>query len=385
MTERLYYKDSHMRNFTCRVLSCREHNNMWISVLDRTAFFPEGGGQAADTGKIGAVRVLDVQEKDGEILHCTDVPLDAGAEYQCSVDWPERFRRMQNHSGEHIVSGLAHSMYGCDNVGFHMSEHTVTIDFNVELDAEQLRVLERRANEAVTRNIPVCAEFPTRETLEKLSYRSKKELSGDVRIVTIEGVDVCACCAPHVSMTGEIGIIKFLSFMRHRGGVRIDIACGCDALQDYCEKHDSVEAISRAVSAKQSEVTAAVNRLLAENGQLKFRCGELSREVLNIKLATIDETDGNLCFFYNTLTEPDLRELINAARARCGGIAAVFSGNDRDGYRYIIGSEHVDLRSRAREINLGIGGRGGGKKEMIEGSASLSSSEIEDYIAKFEI
>jgi alanyl-tRNA synthetase len=385
MTERLYYEDSHMQNFTCRVLSCRKHNDMWISVLDRTAFFPEGGGQAADTGKIGAARVLDVQEKDGEILHCTDAPLDSGTEYQCSIDWQERFRRMQNHSGEHIVSGLAHSMYGCDNVGFHMSEHTVTIDFNVELDAEQLRVLERRANEAVTRNIPVCAEFPTREELEQMSYRSKKELSGDVRIVTIEGVDVCACCAPHVSMTGEIGIIKFLSFMRHRGGVRIDIACGSDALQDYCEKHESVEAISRAVSAKQSEVAAAVNRLLAENGQLKFRCGELSREALKIKIAAIDETDGNLCFFDNILTEPDLRELINAARARCGGIAAVFSGNDRDGYRYIIGSEHADLRSRASEINLGIGGRGGGKKEMIEGSASLSASEIEDYILKFGI
>jgi alanyl-tRNA synthetase len=379
-TEKLYYEDSHLSAFTARVLRCEGN----AAVLDRTAFFPEGGGQRADTGSIGPTRVTDVQEKDGEILHYLDTPLREGAEYPCAVDWETRFRRMQNHSGEHIVSGLVHKIYGYDNVGFHMGEHTVTIDFSGEIDREGLSRLELLANEAVTRNIPVRTEFPSAEALAAMDYRSKKELTGDVRIVTIEGVDVCACCAPHVARTGEIGLIKFLSYMRHRGGVRIDMVCGRDALLDYRQKHESVEAVSRALSAKQPEVAAAVDRLAGECAELRLRCGELSREAVRARLGAMEETEGNICIFDSTLDEPALRELVNGAAQKCVGVAAVFYGAGEGGYRYIIGSTHCDLRSRTTEINAGIGGRGGGSAGMIQGSASKSAREIQDFLRKLQ-
>lgn len=375
-TEKLYYKDSHCFEFTALVLDCRETARGPALILDRTAFFPEGGGQLADTGSLGAVKVLDVHEKEGEILHYCDGPLMPGERVEGRLDAEQRLVRMQNHSGEHVVSGLAHKLFGCENVGFHMGEDFVTIDFDRELSREQLMEIETLANRAVREDLPVSCTFPEPEVLKSLEYRSKLELTENVRIVEIPGVDRCACCAPHVERTGEIGLIKVLDWERHRGGLRLSLACGMLALRDYRVKQENISAISQALSSKRHETAAAVERLLQEQQKSKERIAALSLELARYMAEDREETEGNICVFDSVLDEVALRELVNLLMEKCRGIAAAFSGDDRRGYRYIMGSRELDMRSLAKELNSLIEGRGGGKARMIQGSASASAAAI---------
>ena len=375
-TEKLYYIDSHLFDFEATVLDCRETETGWAVLLDKTAFFPEGGGQPADTGFIASIPVTDVQEQGGEILHFCGQALPVGDHLPCRVEREQRLVRMQNHSGEHIVSGLAHRLYGCENVGFHMGEDCMTIDFDRELSWQQLMEVETLANRAVRDNLPVLCSFPEGEALEKLEYRSKLDLTENVRIVEIPGIDRCACCAPHVVRTGEIGLIKILDAERHRGGVRLSLCCGMLALQDYRIKQENIAAISQALSAKRHETAGAVARLLAEQQKAKERIAALSMELARLKAESCPATGGNLCVFDNVLDEVALRELVNLLMEKCGGIAAAFSGSDETGYRYIMGSRRVDLRRCAKEINCLIDGRGGGKPQMIQGSAAADARRI---------
>lgn len=379
MTEKLYYKDSHMSRFTAKVMSCEHDGKRWCVTLDRTAFFPEGGGQAGDSGFIGRVRIFDTHEKGGKILHYAENEIAAG-EYECAIDWDVRFRRMQNHSGEHIVSGIVNSRFGFDNVGFHLGDDNVTLDFNGELTAEEIAAVELEANKAVWKNVRIITEFPDEDTLKKLEYRSKLDLTEDVRIVTVEGYDKCACCAPHVERTGEIGIIKLVDHMKHRGGVRITMLAGIDAYKDYAEKQTSAAEISALLSAKRSEIAPAVKKFYTELQNEKYQSAELKRAVLLADAEKLEATEGNFCFFYPAAFDINsLRSLVNEAVKRCGGIAAAFSGSDESGYNYVMGSANVDLRAKAKEINAAISGRGGGSPEMIQGSAGLSRKEIEKY------
>ncbi len=383
-TKRLYDADSHLFSFEATVLRCRQEKDRYLIVLDQTAFFPEGGGQPGDIGTLGEARVLDTHEKNGELLHYCDLPLQPGARVAGRVDRETRLQRMQNHSGEHIFSGTAHRLYDCTNVGFHMGEKEVTLDFDRELNAEEVRTLERLANEAVRDNIPVRVFFPTAEELASLDYRSKKELTGAVRIVEIPGVDRCACCAPHVNRTGEIGIIKVLSFERHRGGTRLTILCGMQALEDYRKKQQSVTEISAMLSAKRDAVSPAVQRVLQERDALKEKNAALAMELVAFKAAQQPETEGNLCLFEDFPDEIAARELVNLLMEKCGGLAAVFFPGSEDGIlRYIIGSRHVDLQKAGKTLNAGIGGRGGGRPEMIQGSASGSRDEIREFVLSF--
>lgn len=377
MTEKLYYQDSHLFTFEAAVLDCRKEKKGYSVVLDRTAFFPEGGGQLADTGVLGGVRVLDVHERGGEIRHYTDAPLEIGAHVEGFVDAEQRLRRMQNHSGEHILSGLVHNAYGFDNVGFHMGAECMIIDFSGELTWEQLTELETRANEVVRQNIPLHIWFPDENELKSLEYRSKLELTENVRIVEIPGVDRCACCAPHVERTGEVGIVKILDSQRHRGGVRVSVVCGLDALEDYRARQESVTEISRALSAKRGEVTQAVQRVLNEQQSMKERCDALSLALIRYMAEAAPATAGNILVFDGTLGEIAQRELANLLMEKAGGFAAVFCGSDEDGWRYIIGSKRLDLRAMSREINAAIQGRGGGTPQMIQGSARANRAEIE--------
>ena len=343
MTEKLYYLDSHLFSFEAEVLETRRSARGVEARLDRTAFFPEGGGQPADTGTIGGVRVLDVHEREGEIWHlCESAP--APGAHACAVDAEQRLRRMQNHSGEHVFSGLTHRKYGAENVGFHMASF-----------------------------------FPSAEELAALEYRSKKELDGAVRIVEIEGVDRCACCAPHVRATGEIGVIKLLTAERHRGGVRLTLVCGMDALDDYRRRQNSVARISAALSAKRGEVAEAVERVLEAEEKLKERASRLGMAYAALRAANVEPTEGHICLFDEGLSEAAARELVNRLTEKTAGAAALFLGSDESGWRYIIGSRQVDLRAAAKEINAAIGGRGGGKSEMIQGSAAAPAAEIERF------
>ena len=381
---RLYYEDSHIHEFEAVVTGIYETKNGIAVTLDKTAFFPEGGGQSADTGFIGSVRVTDVREREGEILHYVNSSLTVGEKYDCSLDWEQRYRRMQNHSGEHIVSGISHTLHGVENVGFHMGMDGMTIDFDRELTWEELMEIERRANEAVRADLPLSARFPDSAELETMEYRSKLELTHDVRIVEIPGIDRCACCAPHVYRTGEVGFIKILDFMRHRGGIRVTLVCGMDALDVVRTMQENVTDVSRLLSAKRHECGKAVERVLAEGAKQKERIAALSMELARMKAESIPETEGSICVFDEVLDDTALRELVNLLMDKCGLAAAAFSGNDEKGYNYIIGSKHIDLRANTRAINAGIGGRGGGRPEMIQGSASFGRESIEEFFRSFQ-
>ena len=337
MTEKLYYEDSHLFAFSALVTGCEAGKKGWLITLDRTAFFPEGGGQPADTGTIGPARVTDVHEREGRILHYTDRPLTVDERFDCEIDAEQRLRRMQNHSGEHIFSGLTHSRHGLENVGFHMGADCMTIDFDGELSWEELTELETEANRVVRADLPIRTWFPEAAERKSLHYRSKLELTENVRLVEIPGVDLCACCAPHVSRTGEVGIIK------------------------------------------RDQVAPAVERLLEQQSAQKERLALLGTELARLRADRIPETEGNLCVFDSVLDEISLRELVNLLAAKCTGMAGAFSGSDETGYRYIIGSRHLDLRADSRHINAAIGGKGGGSPEMIQGRASGSEAQIRAF------
>ena len=378
MTEKLYYQDSHLSAFTARITGCEPAGEGYLLTLDRTAFFPEGGGQPGDSGRIGGVFVRDTQEKDGRILHYAEAPLPVGQTVECRLDREQRLRRMQNHTGEHIVSGLIHSLYGYDNVGFHMGERCMTMDYSGELTGEELERVESAANAAIRDNLPVRAWFPEETELAALPYRSKKELTGPVRIVEIPGIDRCACCAPHVERTGEVGLVKILTAERHRGGVRITALCGMDALEDHRRRQESVTAISGLLSVPRDQVTGAVERALDVQARQKERIAALSLELARLRADSLGETEQNLVLFDSVLDEVAQRELTNLLMEKCP-VAAVFSGSDKEGWRYIIGSETVDLRKNSRAINAGIQGRGGGSPQMIQGRSAADAESIRAF------
>ena len=382
MTEKLYYLDSHTRSFTATVEECRAAGENWEIRLDATAFFPEGGGQKSDAGTLGKVRVLEVKEKEGEIWHRCDAPLEAGSTVEGEIDWETRFGRMQLHSGEHIVSGIAHSLWGCENVGFHMSDDFVTIDFDIELDASQLSELERRANEAVWANIPYRTWFPPKAELDALEYRSKKELSGDVRIVEIPGIDRCACCAPHVYQSGEVGMIRISDAMRHRGGVRFVMRSGRFAWEKAAEQGKTVSALSALFSVPTEQVGAAAEKLSTELENTKFRLNKSEKLRMERRTEGIAPTEGNLCFFEEDASRDALRALANAAAPKCR-VCAAFSGKDGD-WQYVIASRSVDLKKAGKTVNAAISGRGGGGAEMIQGSCTASREDIERFMEGFD-
>ena len=381
LTERLYYMDGHCARFVSRVASCEACEGGYDVRLERTAFFPGGGGQEADSGTLGGMRIARLAEtEDGDIAHILPGPLEPGTEVEGTVDWDVRFARMQSHSGEHIVSGTVHRLFGYDNVGFHMGENAMTLDFSGELSPQDIEAVELEANRAVWRNVPVRTLLPGREELKALDFRSKKELAGQVRLVEIEGVDLCACCAPHVARTGEIGVIKVIDSMRHRGGTRLTVLAGEAAYRDYAAVHVQNSAVSAALSAKRLETALAVRKALTEREELRSALTALKKELLGLKAASLVPTEGNMCLFEPDMDPVTLRELVNAGVAVTGGVCAAFSGADGD-YRYIIGSRNVDLRAAAREINAAISGRGGGTGTMIQGSCRASRAEIEQYFA----
>ncbi len=377
MTERLYDSDPHCREFSARVLSCRELEGSYAVTLCRSAFFPEGGGQKGDTGVLGGAAVLDTREEDGEVVHLCAAPLPVGEEVRGEIDWPQRFGRMQLHSGEHVVSGVAHSLWGCENVGFHMLEDAAVLDFDRELTEEQLCTLERRANEIVWENHSIRVWYPEKDELAALSYRSKKELSGAVRIVEIEGVDRCACCAPHVSSTGELGLLRLTDAMRHRGGMRLTLKAGVFAYEEAAARGRDAKALSALLSSPRDALPAAAERLLAELEETKAALAAERRQRMEALAAALPPTEGNRCVFVEAADMNALRTLVNTGMEKCA-IFAAFAGSEGN-WKYIIGSRSVDLRARAKELNAALSGRGGGSESMIQGGCAASRAEIERY------
>ena len=376
-TQKLYYENAFLRRFTAEVLSCAEEKGRFCVTLDRSAFFPEEGGQSADPGVLGGVQVLDVRERGGVLYHYTDGPLPVGQTVQGEIDWPERFRKMQNHSGEHILSGVVFRRHGFENTGFHLSSDGFTLDFSQELSKEELAAIEWEANEAVWADRPVTARFPAPEELKTMSYRSKLALTENVRIVTIEGVDSCACCAPHVSSTGQIGLIKLYEAMRHRGGMRIWAKCGADALRDTRARCAADGAVSALLSVPQTDIAGGVENLLAERDGLKEALAEARQALVQRQLERLSPTGGDLLLFGENDMD-SLRALVNGGMALCGGVCAAFGGEDGN-YRFVAGSRSQNCRDWLAGAKEPLGLRGGGKPEMVSGSCTAERAAIEAF------
>ncbi len=379
--EKLFDTDSYLRKFQATVQSCEQKNeDTWRIVLDRTAFFPEGGGQTGDIGWLNDIPVTDTREKAGVIYHETKAPLEAGTRVLGKIDFTVRFDKMQQHTGEHILSGIVCSTYNYNNVGFHLSSEITTLDFDGELSAEQVKELEVRVNQTIHANIPVQVKLPTKEELAEIDYRSKIEIEGQVRIVEIPGIDRCACCAPHVKTTAEVGLLKIQSCERHRGGCRLTIVCGMRALRDYQQKQESVGKVSAALSAKPEKIAEAVGHLQEQQAKLREQLNHIQAMYLQEKLEKISAEDKYVCIFEEALDSIAMRNFVNGAMERCDGICGAFIGSERSGYHYILGSKTMDVRGISKQLNAKFNGKGGGKPQMVQGSLSGCAEEIRSVL-----
>ena len=379
MTKRLYYEDAYCREFDARVTDCREGKRGWEVTLDQTAFYPEGGGQPADEGTLGEAKVLDVKEGGEEVIHLCDRPLEPGSTVHGTLDWDRRFRFMQQHSGEHIFSGIVHRIFGYDNIGFHMGKDCVTVDFSGMLSEEDIAQVERAANEAVLADLEILEDYPSREELGGLDYRSKKELEGQVRIITIPGSDVCACCGTHVKRTGQIGPIKAVASEHYKTGIRISLQIGWKALEDYEEKHRNIKEISALLSAPPQETAEAVRKLQEQLQELKAANVALKQKQLDRLVEEVPEGTGRVIRFVEDLNPVEVRMLADRL-AQKADFAAFFSGSDGDGYKYVMCSASMDVAGLGKKVNEGLNGRGGGRNPMVQGSVQAQEKDIREFL-----
>ena len=376
-TKRLFDEDAYLTEFEAEVLSCTETETGFETVFDQTAFFPEGGGQFPDKGTLNGIEVLDVREdKEGVIHHFTKTGFAPGEKVHGKIDWKQRFDFMQQHSGEHIFSGLAHSKFGANNVGFHLGYEETTIDLDVPLTEKDVLELELLANEAVYKNLPVEISYPSEEELVVLPYRSKKKLTGKIRIVTFPGYDVCACCGTHVKRTGEIGIIKLTAFQNYKGGTRLFMLCGKRAFKDYQNKNSDVIKVTNSLSVKPNELCLAVKRLENEITEHKIYEASLKKELFTLKAEKLG-TGEKICVFESEMTPDELRRYCLTLSENFK-IAAVFCGKDGD-YKYAVSSKTENCAAIAKDINAKFSGRGGGKPELVQGGCLGNASELEDF------
>lgn len=380
MTEKLYYSDSHIREFDAEVLSCKPSGGNFAVELTRTAFFPEGGGQCADTGTLGDAEVLDVQEVGGRIFHYCASPLSAGACVHGALDWDKRFQNMQSHSAEHIVSGLIHNRFGFENTGFHLGADGMIVDFSGFVTPEELGEIELAANGIIWQNRKISTFFPSPDELRRYAYRSKLSLTENVRLVEIEGVDLCACCAPHVNETGEIGLVRIYESQRRKDGVRIRMLAGKAALADYLTKEREALRISNLLSARVEDISSAAERILAERDSLAYRLRGFELKALDELISTASAERGSFIRFFDSLPQEDMLRIIKGVAPRCERVAAVFSGSDEAGYKFIIASESVALREKLDSVRRKFTVKGGGSDKMVQGSIIGSREDIENSV-----
>ena len=377
-TEKLYYADPFLKTFTATVLDCQPGKNGFVVTLDRTAFYPEGGGQPADHGTLDGGAVTDVHEKNGAVLHNVDRAVEIGKTVTGVIDWARRFDHMQQHSGEHICSGLICGRYHCDNVGFHMGTDIVTIDFNADIPWEELLEIEAQANQYIYEDHPIDIQFHRGAELDAIDYRSKKPLEGDVRIVAFPGADCCACCGTHVLRSGQVGLVKFLSVQKFREGVRIELLCGKRALDYLSRTWEQAKTIGQQLSVKPVDAAAAVERLENELSAAKLRCAQLEDSVF-AAIAQEQAGKGDVLLFQPPMKPDSVRKLADTAAKTCGGLAAVFAGEGTH-YAYALGrADGQDISAQVKAMNAALHGRGGGRNGFAQGSAEAERSAIEAF------
>ena len=376
-TIKLYENDSYIKGFSATVLSCEEKDGAYFVVLDKTAFFPEGGGQDADKGKIGDSIVLDVQIKNEIIYHKVAKSFDENETVACSIEWETRFSRMQNHTGEHIVSGVIHSLFGYNNVGFHMNDTLVTLDVDGPLNDEDIKAVELKSNKAIYENKSIKAIYPTADELDNYDYRSKLDITEGVRLIEIEDYDLCACCAPHVAKTGEIGIIKILSFIPYKKGTRIEMICGLLALNDYVNLHITNKSIMNMLSAKRFEIAESVERIQNELSNTRAENKKLMSEMATLKMEK--HINGNtVCAFIDGVSYDELRKCSNSLIEEYE-YCYLFSNTDADNYIYVVSSKENNVRELVQTLNKTFNGKGGGRDTYAQGKITASKKEILDY------
>lgn len=399
MTRKLYNEDSMIREFEAVVSACEEYKNNgeYKIILDQTAFFPTGGGQTADAGWLSfciggeenKIKVLDGKDVGEDVWHITNTEIPTGTKIKGTLDWEERFSKMQQHTGEHIVSGIISGKYGYTNVGFHLGEETVTMDFDGEFSTAELKELECLANKIVWANIPVLILYPTIEELETIEYRSKMEIEGQVRVVQIPEVDSCACCAPHVLTTGMVGMIKFLDAERHRGGMRITLACGDRSLKDYQLKSDQSKKISGILSAKENAISDGVDRLNTECIGLRYRVKEMELAMVESKVGEMSRFDAleigsTQIYIEDTFNTDQNKEFVNKILdldiGTCISLVPVEEGN----YHYVAGTKMGDVRPIAVKFREVFGAKGGGSAQMVQGRVTASKEELNTFLAQFK-
>ena len=397
MTEtiKLYDMDAYATEFEADIISCEPNkadDKHFDIILNQTLFFPEEGGQSPDMGILGGYRVVDVQIKNGVTTHTVDTSageccevekeaeLAAGVHVQGKIDWRHRFYNMQQHSGEHIFSGIVHSRFGFENVGFHLSDSVVTMDFSGVISPEDIAEVEHEVNVAISKNIPIEVTYPSRDELAQLEYRSKIEIEGQVRIVTVPGYDVCACCAPHVKRTGEIGMLKVMNYQNYKGGVRVSILCGFRALEAFRQKCDIISELMGIFTTNQEALVDNVTKLKAVNQSLKSELGTAKSALLDYKVAELPTDTDNAVLFECGIDTNTARNCVNGLVEKYSGFSAFFMGNDEDGYSFIIGSKNADCNAVAAALRNKLGARGGGKPVMVQGSVKAAKSEIEEVL-----
>lgn len=381
MTEKLYYADQYLKEFEATVLSCKkDENGRYNIILDRTAFFPEGGGQDADSGTLNGKEIQYVFEQGEDVVHLCAEPFEEGESVKGIIDFDKRFLIMQKHSGEHIFCGVSHSLYGVENVGFHIGSEFITVDFDKLLTAEEIKNAEKITNRIIWKNRKITSSFPTHEEAEKIEFRSKKEITGQIRLVTVEDCDVCACCGTHVKRTGEIGCLKITSVSKKRSGSSITMQIGSDAFKDYSAKHEELARLSNMLALKPLEIADGVQRLKDEIAALKY---ELQKAKLDSFAEKIKDLSGDTeIIFEKDLLPDEVRKMCDMLADKVT-LAAVLSGSDEDGYKYTLASRSMDLRQLAKDFNTALSGRGGGKPEMVQGTVNESREKIEKFLRSY--
>lgn len=433
-TEKVYDSRPYDVTFAASVVTCHAATNpkdgsrCFAVLLDRTLFFPEQGGQTCDNGTLEPalidegtsftdlpagnfgdissgrnegtgggsnfeeeseeseenirVNVLHVgiDEKTGIITHYCDGAFSAGDRVKGHIDFAHRFSNMQNHTGEHIFSGLVHTAFGYNNVGFHLSDDIVTMDYDGVLSPEEVAAIEYRTNEAIWKNVPVRCFYPSEPELEELDYRSKKELSGPIRIVEVEGYDICACCAPHVKRTGEIGELTVLSAINYKGGTRLSILCGKRAYEYMAGLREQARAVSQSLSVPVNAIASAAEKQLTEKGALKQEIAALQQKILAFQLAQVPSAENNVILFTEASDNVTIRNAVNDLTARHAGYVMLLSGGSA--YRFILGSAKKDCKAALSTLQQTLSAKGGGTREMVQGTISAPRMEIEEAFSR---
>ncbi len=367
MTERLFDKDSYIKEFSALCIKCLKEDGIYKTVLDKTAFFPEGGGQKSDTGFIDNIPIFDVQEENGVIYHYSKEPVSEHSTVSCRLNWRQRFAKMQNHTAEHIISGLVHKKFGFDNTGFHLGEDFVTMDYNGTISKEAADEIENAANDAVWADLPIEAWYP--ENPQEYAYRSKLDLKENIRLVKIGDIDLCACCAPHLSATAQVGLIKILSCIRFKGGVRITAKCGSFALEEFKSQHNVICELSKALSLPKEALPAGVSKLFERLDAMRFELVGIKKELLAQKISLQSEP-------YVFVDDCDaLKDGANLLFQKHGRIVGAFCGNDDIGYRFMLIYD-ASFASKALSLKEQLNASGGGRDNMLQGSAKTLKENI---------